>query len=76
MHQYGTTSEHLGQIALTARRHAGNLGFACRAAVTSTGQLVGFGYRGKLWPEPIEPWPEQIARERWKARFRALGGRI
>ena len=39
-------------------------------------QLVGFGYRGKLWPEPIEPWPEQLARAHWKARFRALGGRI
>ena len=39
-------------------------------------QLVGFGYRGKLWPEPIEPWPEQVARARWQARFRALGGRI
>lgn len=39
-------------------------------------QLVGLGYRGKLWPHPIEPWPEQLARERWKARFRALGGKI
>jgi uncharacterized protein len=39
-------------------------------------QLVGLGYRGKLWPEAIEPWPEQLARERWKARFRALGGKI
>jgi 5'-deoxynucleotidase YfbR-like HD superfamily hydrolase len=39
-------------------------------------QLVGHGYRGKLWSLPIEPWPEQIARERWKSRFRALGGKI
>jgi 5'-deoxynucleotidase YfbR-like HD superfamily hydrolase len=39
-------------------------------------QLVGHGYRGKLWPLPIDPWPEQIARERWKSRFRALGGKI
>jgi len=39
-------------------------------------QLVGRGYRGKLWPEALEPWPELKAREQWKARFRALGGRI
>jgi uncharacterized protein len=39
-------------------------------------QLVGRDYRGKLWPEPIEPWPEQLARQRWVARFRALGGKI
>ena len=39
-------------------------------------QLVGLGYRGKLWPEPLDPWPERLARERWTARFRALGGRI
>lgn len=39
-------------------------------------QLVGLGYRGKLWPEALEPWPEQLARERWTARFVALGGRV
>jgi ribosomal protein S18 acetylase RimI-like enzyme len=30
--------------AVTARRHATNLGFACRAALTGDGKLVGFGY--------------------------------
>ena len=39
-------------------------------------QLVGAGYRGKLWQGPLDPWPESLARERWKARFRALGGEI
>jgi 5'-deoxynucleotidase YfbR-like HD superfamily hydrolase len=39
-------------------------------------KLVGFGYRGKLWEEPLEPWPEAEARARWKERFRAVGGRI
>ncbi len=38
--------------------------------------LVGRGYRGKLWDGPLDPWPEQLARERWKARFRALGGTL
>jgi ribosomal protein S18 acetylase RimI-like enzyme len=32
------------QRAITARRHSGNLGFACRAALTPDGTLVGFGY--------------------------------
>jgi 5'-deoxynucleotidase YfbR-like HD superfamily hydrolase len=38
--------------------------------------LVGAGYRGKLWDGPLDPWPEAEARERWKARFRAVGGEI
>jgi len=32
------------QRAITARRHSGNLGFACRAAITPDNTLVGFGY--------------------------------
>jgi ribosomal protein S18 acetylase RimI-like enzyme len=32
------------QRAVTARGHAGNDGFACRAAVLTDGRLVGFGY--------------------------------
>lgn len=36
---------------------------------------VGGGYRGKLWAGEMEPWPETLARERWFARFRLLGGR-
>lgn len=36
---------HAGaQRAVTARRHAANEGFACRAAVLADGTLVGFGY--------------------------------
>lgn len=37
---------------------------------------VGAGYRGKLWPGSIEPWPEGVARDRWRERFRRLGGPI
>lgn len=33
-----------GQRAVTARRHTGHAGFACRAAVLDDGTLVGFGY--------------------------------
>jgi ribosomal protein S18 acetylase RimI-like enzyme len=32
------------QRGITARRHADNRGFACRAAVRDDGALVGFGY--------------------------------
>lgn len=39
-------------------------------------QLVGLGYRGKLWEGPLDPWPEAEARRRWTERFVALGGRI
>jgi ribosomal protein S18 acetylase RimI-like enzyme len=36
---------HTGaQRAVTARRHASNEGFACRAAICDDGALVGFGY--------------------------------
>jgi len=39
-------------------------------------QLVGGGYRGPLWDGPLEPWTESQAREEWKTRYRALGGKI
>lgn len=39
-------------------------------------QLVGLGYRGKLWDGELDPWTEQEARRRWKERFRAIGGKI
>jgi ribosomal protein S18 acetylase RimI-like enzyme len=43
---------------MTARRHAGNSGFACRAAVLDDGTLVGFGYgyttqRGQWWHDLV-----------------------
>lgn len=62
---------HTGsQRAVTARRHAGHPGFACRAAVLEDGSLVGFGYgyttaQGQWWhdlvrrairPELAEQW--------------------
>ena len=38
-------SAHTGaQRAVTARRHARNDGFACRAALAPDGRLIGFGY--------------------------------
>jgi 5'-deoxynucleotidase YfbR-like HD superfamily hydrolase len=45
-------------------------------AETEARKRVGFGYGGRLWDGPLDPWPEQVARERWKDRFRALGGRL
>jgi ribosomal protein S18 acetylase RimI-like enzyme len=51
---------HTGtQRAVTARRHASNLGFACRAAVTADGTLVGFGYGyttlpGQWWHDLVQ----------------------
>jgi ribosomal protein S18 acetylase RimI-like enzyme len=62
---------HTGaQRAVTARRHAANDGFACRAAVDDDGMLLGFGYGyttrpGQWWhdlvrkamtPEMAEDW--------------------
>lgn len=38
------------QRAITARRHADNDGFACRAAVRTDGLLVGFGYGYRTRP--------------------------
>jgi ribosomal protein S18 acetylase RimI-like enzyme len=45
--------------AVTARRHASNAGFACRAALTPDGTLVGFGYGyttlpGQWWHDLVE----------------------
>jgi 5'-deoxynucleotidase YfbR-like HD superfamily hydrolase len=39
-------------------------------------KLVGGGYRGAIWQGPLDPWPEHIARDRWKARFVAIGGKL
>ena len=38
-------------------------------------ELVGKGYRGKLWTGDLTPWPETVARERFLVRYRQLGGR-
>ena len=50
---------HTGtQRAVSARKHAGLDGFACRAAVTDDGALVGFGYgyttrAGQWWHDLV-----------------------
>lgn len=35
---------------------------------------IGKGYRGRLWPLPIEPVGEAYARHEWWQRYRLLGG--
>jgi ribosomal protein S18 acetylase RimI-like enzyme len=40
----GYTAQTGVQRAITARRHASNQGFACRAAQDANGRLLGFGY--------------------------------
>jgi 5'-deoxynucleotidase YfbR-like HD superfamily hydrolase len=35
---------------------------------------VGNGYKGRLWPKPIECFSEVDSRTMWLARYRALGG--
>jgi ribosomal protein S18 acetylase RimI-like enzyme len=40
----GYPSYAAGQRSVSARRHTVNDGFACRAALTAQGALVGFGY--------------------------------
>jgi ribosomal protein S18 acetylase RimI-like enzyme len=57
------------QRAVTARRHAHNAGFACRAALLPDGTLVGFGYgyttaAGQWWHDLVrKALPEQLADE-------------
>jgi ribosomal protein S18 acetylase RimI-like enzyme len=57
------------QRAVTARRHAHNEGFACRAALLADGTLVGFGYGyttapGQWWHDLVrKALPEQLAEE-------------
>ena len=58
------------QRAVTARRHTANPGFACRAALTADGTLVGFGYGyttapGQWWHDLVRrAVPADVAR-RW-----------
>jgi len=53
-------TDHTGiQRGVSARRHTGNEGFACRAAVAEDGTLVGFGYGyttmpGQWWHDLVE----------------------
>jgi ribosomal protein S18 acetylase RimI-like enzyme len=60
------------QRAVTARRHALNAGFACRAAVLPDGTLVGFGYgyttaRGQWWHDLVrQALPVELAAD-WLA---------
>lgn len=46
----------------------------CKWTETDARRDVGAGYRGRLWPHPIDPWPENEARSRWRDRFHRLGG--
>ncbi|MDT4932915.1 MAG: hypothetical protein QOK11_807 [Pseudonocardiales bacterium] len=61
---------HTGaQRAVTARRHAANEGFACRAAVGADGTLVGFGYGytalpGQWWHDLVRrSMPPEMAHD-------------
>jgi ribosomal protein S18 acetylase RimI-like enzyme len=64
---------HAGaQRAVTARRHAENEGFACRAAVLDDGTLVGFGYGyttlpGQWWHDLVRRAVPLALGERWLA---------
>jgi ribosomal protein S18 acetylase RimI-like enzyme len=64
---------HAGaQRAVTARRHAENEGFACRAAVLDDGTLVGFGYGyttlpGQWWHDLVRRAIPLPLGERWLA---------
>jgi ribosomal protein S18 acetylase RimI-like enzyme len=57
------------QRAVSARRHCSNDGFACRAAVTDNGTLVGFGYgyttmAGQWWHDLVRrAVPKDLALE-------------
>jgi ribosomal protein S18 acetylase RimI-like enzyme len=48
------------QRAVTAKRHTGNAGFACRAAVEDTGELIGFGYG--YTTSPGQWWHDLVVR--------------
>lgn len=62
---------HAGrQRAVTARRHASHLGFACRAAVLDDGTLVGFGYGyttapGQWWHDLVRRALDQTQAREW-----------
>jgi ribosomal protein S18 acetylase RimI-like enzyme len=60
------------QRAVTARRHTGNDGFACRAAVAADGTLVGFGYgyttrRGQWWHDLVRRAMDPETADAWLA---------
>jgi ribosomal protein S18 acetylase RimI-like enzyme len=63
--------EHTGvQRAVSARKHVGHEGFACRAAVTDDGQLVGFGYGyttmpGQWWHDLVRQALDQQTARSW-----------
>ena len=60
---------HAGaQRAVTARRHARNEGFACRAAITADGQFVGFGYGYTTMPGQ---WWHDLVRRAMTAQMAA-----
>lgn len=47
------------QRSISARKHTGNAGFACRGAVNEDGTLIGFGYgyttrSGQWWHDLVE----------------------
>ncbi|WP_375498210.1 GNAT family N-acetyltransferase [uncultured Jatrophihabitans sp.] len=62
---------HTGtQRAVSARKHAGLSGFACRAAVTEDGELVGFGYGyttrpGQWWHDLVRRALVREGSESW-----------
>jgi ribosomal protein S18 acetylase RimI-like enzyme len=58
------------QRAVTARRHAANAGFACRAALLADGTLVGFGYGytsrpGQWWHDLVRKALDPAAAQTW-----------
>jgi ribosomal protein S18 acetylase RimI-like enzyme len=63
--------QHAGaQRAVTARRHAANHGFACRAAVLADGTLVGFGYGyttapGQWWHDLVRKALDKQQAQEW-----------
>lgn len=62
---------HAGsQRAVTARRHAGLRGFACRAALLEDGTLVGFGYGyttapGQWWHDLVRKALDRAQTREW-----------
>ena len=64
-------ADHTGvQRAVSARKHAGLDGFACRAAVDQDGRLVGFGYgyttkAGQWWHDLVRKAMDRDAAAEW-----------
>lgn len=63
--------DHTGaQRAVSARKHVGHAGFACRAALLEDGTLVGFGYGyttapGQWWHDLVRQALDPDARREW-----------